>query len=68
MKKKIKKYFLEHYPFSMTIELNEKDTNLILKALGELPAKDSMQMILRLQVAWNEQHPAEQPKSNEDLS
>ena len=49
----------------MTIELNEKDTNLILKALGELPAKESMQMILRLQVAWNEQS---SPKKDEDLS
>lgn len=50
----------------MTIELNEKDTNLILKALGELPAKESMQMILRLQMAWGEQN---QPsKAPEDLS
>ena len=43
------------YHFPMTVELEEKDVNLILKALGELPAKESIQMILRLQAEWNNQ-------------
>ena len=42
----------------MTIELNEKDTNLILMALGELPAKEVIHLILRLNAAWEEQRGA----------
>ena len=44
------------YHLSMTVELNERETNLILRGLGELPAKRSMQMILRLRMLWHEQH------------
>ena len=50
---------------SMTIELNEKDTNLILRALGELPAKDSLDMILRLQMSWSEQQKNPPPEKKE---
>lgn len=38
----------------MTIELSEKETNLILRGLGELPAKDSIELILRINKLWNE--------------
>lgn len=39
----------------MTIELNEDEANLILRALGELPAKEVIQLILRLKNTWDEQ-------------
>lgn len=52
----------------MTIELNEKDTNLLLKALGELPAKESIDMILRLQVTWNEQEKNSLSKADKSQS
>lgn len=39
----------------MTIELTEEETNLLLKALGELPAKESIDMILKLKLEWQNQ-------------
>ena len=32
----------------MKIELDEKETNLVLKGLGELPAKESIELIIKL--------------------
>lgn len=39
----------------MTLELTEKEANLILKGLGELPAKESIDMIMKIKVMWAEQ-------------
>lgn len=39
----------------MTVELSEKETNLVLKGLGELPAKESIELIIKLRMTWNEQ-------------
>lgn len=39
----------------MKVELNEKETNLILKGLGELPAKESIELIIKLRMNWDEQ-------------
>lgn len=50
----------------MTIELNEKETNLVLKGLGELPAKESIELIIKLRMNWEEQEvqkKKEQPES-----
>jgi hypothetical protein len=44
----------------MTIELSEKETNLILKGLGELPAKESIELIIKLRMTWNEQEEVKQ--------
>ena len=46
----------------MKIELSENETNLILKGLGELPAKESIELIIKVRMAWNEQ---EENKSKE---
>ena len=39
----------------MTIELDEKETNLVLKGLGELPAKESIELIIKIRMTWEEQ-------------
>ncbi len=39
----------------MTLELDEKETNLILESLGEMPAKKSMELIIKLRMIWHEQ-------------
>lgn len=44
----------------MTVELSEKETNLILKGLGELPAKESIELIIKLRMTWNEQEEVKQ--------
>lgn len=44
----------------MTVELNEKETNLVLEALGELPAKKSMELIFKLRMMWHEQEEVKQ--------
>ncbi len=51
----IKPYFFLSYHRRMTINLNEKETNIILHGLGELPAKESVELIIKLRMAWNEQ-------------
>lgn len=48
----------------MTVELDEKDTNLVLKALGELPAKESMELIFKLRMMWHEQEETKQQKDS----
>lgn len=47
----------------MTVELNEKETNLVLEALGELPAKKSMELIIKLRMIWHEQEEVGQTSS-----
>lgn len=44
----------------MTVELSEKETNLVLKGLGELPAKESIELIIKLRMMWNEQEEVKQ--------
>ncbi len=67
--KKVLKHFLFNsfffllYTLIMTIELNEAETNLVLEGLGELPAKKSIQLILKLKMAWDEQR-KEAPSDN----
>lgn len=39
----------------MTIELSEKEANIVLEGLGELPAKKSIELILKIQSEWNKQ-------------
>lgn len=51
----------------MTVELNEKETNLLLEGLGELPAKKSMELIIKLRMMWHEQMEGQsQPLVNEN--
>ena len=47
----------------MTIELDEKETNLLLEGLGELPAKKSIELIYKIRMIWHEQ---EELKQNEN--
>jgi hypothetical protein len=39
----------------LTIKLNEQEANLILAALGELPAKHSIELILKFKQQCEEQ-------------
>ena len=45
----------------MTIELDEKEANLVLKGLGELPAKESIELIIKLKMTWEEQQKVNVP-------
>lgn len=46
----------------MTVELDEKETNLILEGLGELPAKKSIELIMKLRISWHDQEGQKNPE------
>jgi coproporphyrinogen III oxidase-like Fe-S oxidoreductase len=49
----------------LTFTLSEKEANLIISGLGELPAKLSMDLIIKLQTQATPQLKQEQPDAKE---